>query len=560
MSTKRERSWRVAALFGAFTLLALAPSCKRLLDNPADPAAPAHGDHAWKPLVGAELRGSIGDTLLFSGVFDGDTANVAEYAWDFDGDGVRDFRSSTAAAASHAFSSRGEYEARFHVRGVVGDGDSASLSVRVTDEAPTGSIGRDTTVAPGETLVVTPSISDDGRIVLIEWDLDGDGVFETRDATPGVLSLAYAAEGEVVLALRAVDEDGRSSTFARGVRVCAAADAPIPVWPPDGAVDVPARFAIAWQAADGCAAPVTDEFYLDTFASATTRRLPRATIPLYQHAEPFQHGATYWWRVVRTDAGGRITSSSVYSFRVRDVPEGMVYVTAGNAFVGSSVRPEERPAHAAYVDAFYIDAREVTREEYAAFVLKSGYAPEGTFRVDYPSETAEFPAADITWNDASAYASWIGKRLPTEAEWEAAARNRATPRFPWGNAVPLPRTFCEFANWTSAFAGACADGPAAVGSHTRGDTPAGVSDMAGNVAEWVADWYDPNYYATDESRILPLGPMIGSTRGVRGGSWRSVPDDCTTSRRAAHDPAFSSDEIGFRCASGIDAPGAGRRD
>jgi iron(II)-dependent oxidoreductase len=344
------------------------------------------------------------------------------------------------------------------------------------------------------------------------------------------------------------------------VRVCAAADAPVPVWPPDGATDVPARFAIAWEAADGCAAPVTDEFYLDESAAATTRRLARTTIPVYQHPEPFRHGVTYWWRVVRTDAGGRITSSAVHSFRVRNVPDGMAYVPPGNAFIGSSVVPDERPAHAAYLDAFYIDTREVTRAQYAAFILESGYVPEGTFRGDFPVETADFPVANVSWNDASEYASWLGKRLPTEAEWEAAARNLATPRFPWGNAIPLPRGFCDFANWTSAFAGACADGPVAVGSHTRGDTPIGISDMAGNVAEWVADWYDPSYYATDASRILPLGPINGSTRGVRGGSWRAIPEDCTTSRRAARDPAVASDEIGFRCASGIDAPVTGRQD
>ncbi|MFN0150973.1 MAG: SUMF1/EgtB/PvdO family nonheme iron enzyme [bacterium] len=560
MSTDRVRLWRVAALTGAFAVVVFTLSCRRLLDNPADPAAPSHGDHSWRPVVGAELRGSIGDTLLFSGAFDGDTANVAEYAWDFDGDGVRDFRSAAAAAANHAFSSRGEYEARFYVRGVVGDEDSAFLAVRITDESPSGSIGRDTTVAPGETLVVTPSISDDGRIASIEWDLDGDGAFETREAAAGAISLTYAEEGEVVLSLRAVDEDGRASTFVRGVRVCATAAEPVPVWPPDGTIDLPARFAVAWQAAGGCAAPVTDEFYLDNSPAATTRRLGRTTIPVYQHPEAFEHGATYWWRVVRTDAGGRVTSSPAYSFRVRSVPEGMAYMPAGSAFIGSNVLSDERPAHAAYVDAFYIDTREVTRAQYAAFVLASGYITEGDFRGDYPPETADFPAADITWNDANAYASWLGKRLPTEAEWEAAARNFVTPRFPWGNAIPLPRGFCDFANWTSEFAGACADGPAAVGSHSRGDTPAGISDMAGNVAEWVADWYDPSYYATDDSRILPRGPISGSSRGVRGGSWRATPEACTTSRRAAQDPAVASDEIGFRCASGIDALGTGRRD
>lgn len=560
MSTDRRRIGRVAAAAGLVAFLASTPSCKRLLDNPADPAAPSHDDRAWRPVVGAELRGTIGDTLLFSGAFDGDTTNVAEYSWDFDGDGAREFRSAGSAAASHVFSTRGDYTARFYVRGVGGDEDSAALSVRVTDDAPSGSIGRDTTIAPGETLIVTPSISDDGRIVRVEWDLDGDGVFEADDGGVAGVSLAFATEREVVLALRAFDEDGRSTTFARGVRVCAAAEPALPVWPPDGAVDVPARFTIRWQGATGCAAPITDEFYLDTFAAATTLRLPRTAIPAYQHPAPFAHGAKYWWRVVRTDDGGRVTMGPVYSFRVRGVPPGMVYLEGGNAFVGSNANDDESPAHIAYVDAFYIDAREVTRAQFAAFVMATGYAVQGDFDVGYPPETANLPVANVTWDDASAYAAWQGKRLPTEAEWEVAARNRVTPRFPWGNAVPLPGRFCDFANWTSEFTGACADAPAEAGAHAPGDTPAGISDMAGNVAEWVADWYDPLYYATSDARMLPVGPASGDARVVRGGSWRSFPGDCTTSRRAARDPSSASEEVGFRCALAIDAPAAERRD
>src|SRR6185503_13889476 len=133
--------------------------------------------------------------------------------------------------------------------GAIGDEDTASLRAFVTDEAPSGSIGRDTTVSPGEALVIVPSVGDDGRVVRYEWDLDGDGAFETAGTVSDPIVLAGADAGERIVALRATDEDGRATTFARRVRVCQLPPPPAAVWPPNGATGIPVRLTLEWSEA-----------------------------------------------------------------------------------------------------------------------------------------------------------------------------------------------------------------------------------------------------------------------------------------------------------------------
>ena len=485
------------------------------------------------------------------GHFDGDTSLVAEYAWDFEADGVIDAVSPDADPVTHAYSTEGVFTAVFRVRGALGDQDTASLRAFVSDEVPSGSIGPDTTLSPGEALVIVPSVSDDGRLVRYEWDLDGDGEFEIAGAVTDSVVFAGADAGERVVALRATDEDGRATMFARRIRICTLPPPAAPVWPPNGATNVPVRLTIEWSAAEDCAAPALDDFFFSTNAIPTIVSLAQTSITRFSPLLVLEHNRLYRWRVDRTDAGGRLIASEVYSFRTRPVPPGMSYIPPGNATIGSNFQPDERPPHGAYLEGFYIDRLEVTRAQYAEFIAQTGYTPAGGFRSDFPPDEGDLPATNVTWEDAAAYAAWAGKRLPTEAEWEAAARNRATPRFPWGNQVPFPARFCEYANWTRVDSVACEAGPIPVGSRPVGDTPRDVSDMCGNVAEWVADWYDPAYYARPEALALPVGPSSGSMRVVRGGSWRSLPQDATTTRRIAIDPSIGSDEIGFRCAMSI---------
>jgi formylglycine-generating enzyme required for sulfatase activity len=191
----------------------------------------------------------------------------------------------------------------------------------------------------------------------------------------------------------------------------------------------------------------------------------------------------------------------------------MVYVPAGEFLMGSAdddpdAADDEKPQHTVYLDAFWIDRTEVTNAQYRQCVEAGGcYEPECWDDDDY--NAPDQPVVCVKWHDAQAYAEWVGGRLPTEAEWEKAARGTDGRIYPWGNSAPD----CYKANYAG-----CAAHPLSVGSHPDGASPYGALDMAGNVREWVADWYDKDYYSRSVFSN-PNGPDFGSFRVRRGGSF-----------------------------------------
>jgi formylglycine-generating enzyme required for sulfatase activity len=205
---------------------------------------------------------------------------------------------------------------------------------------------------------------------------------------------------------------------------------------------------------------------------------------------------------------------------------------------------DEQPVKQIHLDAFAIDKYEVTNHQHAAFVAATNHRKAGP-----PSRYAKNmermrgtnqPVVYVSWDDANAYCRWKGKRLPTEAEWEKAMRGGDKRLWPWGNELdPLA------SNWAVARDGY--DVTAPVGSFLRDVSPYGVADGAGNVIEWVADWYGEDVYGTPADKN-PKGPEFGTYKVLRGGAYTTSGTDVRVTSRSKMVPDFRDETIGFRCA------------
>lgn len=243
------------------------------------------------------------------------------------------------------------------------------------------------------------------------------------------------------------------------------------------------------------------------------------------------------------------------------VPEGMVLIFGGEFEMGSNNTPSEQPIHTVHLDAFYMDQYEVTNAQYKAFVLANPEWQkeridrrfhEGIYLKDwdgnnYPDGKEEHPVTWVSWHAAMAYATWVGKRLPTEAEWEYAARGGwAHQNYPWGTSIDVTR-----ANYN----GNVGD-TTAVGTYPANNY--GLYDMTGNVWEWCLDEYQGNFYR-DSPRRNPIAgatriqDMTGDFKNVhtprvlRGGSLVTEHQSVEVSTRAESPPRYADFDLGFRC-------------
>lgn len=217
----------------------------------------------------------------------------------------------------------------------------------------------------------------------------------------------------------------------------------------------------------------------------------------------------------------------------------MIVVPAGWFVMGQDDgRRSHQPKHRVYLDAFAIDRTEVTNAAFGEFVAQSNFQPKQGWDTAVLQDHANEPVVGIIWAEAEAYCRWAGKRLPSEAEWEKAARGTDERLYPWGN------------HWDPAKANTLVSdqgGVMPVGSFPGGASLYGVLDMAGNAAEWVADYFDFDYYtyAPDHN---PTGPDIVLDHGLRGGSWASPPEQAQTFFRDSSHSVKPNDRVGFRCA------------
>ncbi len=197
----------------------------------------------------------------------------------------------------------------------------------------------------------------------------------------------------------------------------------------------------------------------------------------------------------------------------------LIMIPAGEFLMGSNDYDNEKPSHRVYLNAYYIGKYEVTNEQFARFVNETGYNAGGSWKEYYNSGTADHPVVCVSWNDAVAYCDWANLRLPTEAEWEKAARGTDGRKYPWGNEWDVERCNWsegpELSGMANIYSGR---GTLPVGSFSSGESPYGCLDMAGNVWEWCSDWYGENYYSQSPSSN-PVGPGSGEYRILRGGSW-----------------------------------------
>ena len=271
----------------------------------------------------------------------------------------------------------------------------------------------------------------------------------------------------------------------------------------------------------------------------------------------------------------------------------MVLVPAGEFVMGSNpgdiasllrrhpkangaILKDEIPKHRIFLDAFYIDKYEVTNAHFQQFVQATGYrtqaesggggkirtgaktwadVPDATWRAPRGQGSSivgleAHPVVQVSWHDARAYCTWAGKRLPTEAEWEKAARGTDGRLYPWGNEFDGSRAnFCDSNcpfEWKDTAVDDGSRSTTPVGNYEAGKSPYGAYDMAGNVWEWVADWYDATYYRRSPARN-PQGPTAGTQVGLRGGSWLYTAPDFRTTERAGVPSDRRNENIGLRC-------------
>ncbi|HKH47272.1 MAG TPA: SUMF1/EgtB/PvdO family nonheme iron enzyme [Thermoanaerobaculia bacterium] len=216
----------------------------------------------------------------------------------------------------------------------------------------------------------------------------------------------------------------------------------------------------------------------------------------------------------------------------------LVYVAGGEFTLGAEGFQDARPVHRVRLSPFWIGKLPVTNEQFARFLEENPDVPKPAFWDDPQLNPSRHPVVGLSWDDAQAYCRWAGLELPSEAQWEAAARSTEQRRYPWGRELPTPR-HARFGTTS---------GTAPVGACPAGASPYGTLDQTGNVWEWCADPWSPTAYREREKRELdPVGQGDSAVRAVRGGSWNTPAQDLPAAFRGRRSAKMRFNDQGFRC-------------
>ena len=438
--------------------------------------------------------------------------------------------------------------------GQVSTADSITITVLDVDNtAPVADAGPDLGFPLDAIIFLDGSASrdDDGDALSFLWRLTaGPGTVTLSDSTAAQTSFTATVAGDYVFALlvsdsvmTANDEVTISLSAADNIRPIADAGA-------DTVITVGSQLVL-----DGSASSDPDGDGLTLEYEWTISGPPGVQITLSEPSSetpsftPLEAGE-YTVALTVRDAGGLESLRHQIVVEVRsqiyEKRGGMIEIPGGPFVMGTNDGlADERPPHAVSVSTFWIDEFEVTASQYQVCGDTENCPAAGTdagCNANLPGR-GEHPINCVSWTQAAAFCSWAGKRLPTEAEWEKAARGTDERRFPWGHSSPQP----DQLNYNDLF-----ESTVEVGLYEDGVSFYGVHNMAGNVQEWTADYYASDYYSVDPTPPDPQGPVSGDFRVLRGGNWKlkiSIGESLfSTTIRGRFRPDTSDNTIGFRCA------------